>query len=116
MTADKPEQWRDIAGYGGNYKVSSEGRVLSVARRCRTGCPHGVASTRRVPQRILTPFLRRGQATVRLTYEGQGRNICVHILVLEAFVGPRPPGHWGARINRDETDNRLENLRWKCAS
>lgn len=36
----------------------------------------------------------------------------VHVLVLEAFVGPRPPGMECLHSNDVGTDNRLSNLRW----
>jgi hypothetical protein len=37
----------------------------------------------------------------------------VHRLVLEAFVGPCPAGHYARHIlNNDRTDNRLVNLAW----
>lgn len=36
----------------------------------------------------------------------------VHHLVLEAFVGPRPPGYHGCHNNGERLDNRPENLRW----
>jgi hypothetical protein len=36
----------------------------------------------------------------------------VHRLVLEAFVGPCPPGLEGCHRNDDSSDNRLENLYW----
>lgn len=41
-----------------------------------------------------------------------GRDYKVHRLVLETFVGKCPPGMQGDHINRNRTDNRLENLRW----
>lgn len=48
---------------------------------------------------------------------GGERKICrVHVLVLEAFVGPRPDGLQGCHWNDIKTDNRLENLRWDTAS
>lgn len=31
------EEWRDIEGYEGLYKVSSLGRIMSVGRTFRTG-------------------------------------------------------------------------------
>lgn len=36
----------------------------------------------------------------------------VHHLVLETFVGPRPPGAECRHLDGDKTDNRLENLAW----
>ncbi len=36
----------------------------------------------------------------------------VHRLVLEAFVGPCPPGQQCRHLNDIPSDNRLENLRW----
>jgi len=40
----------------------------------------------------------------------------IHHLVLEAFVGPRPPGTECCHRNDIKTDNRLENLRWDTSS
>lgn len=47
-------------------------------------------------------------------YNGDGtrKHKCVHNLVLEAFVGPRPLGMWGCHINDIPTDNRVDNLYW----
>jgi hypothetical protein len=46
----------------------------------------------------------------------QKSNRYLHHLVLEAFVGPRPPGMQCRHINGDSLDNRLENLAWGTAS
>jgi hypothetical protein len=40
----------------------------------------------------------------------------VHQLVLEAFVGPRPPGHQANHKSGSKCDNRLENLEWVTPS
>lgn len=37
----------------------------------------------------------------------------IHCIVLEAFVGPRPPGAEGAHEDGDPSNNRLDNLSWK---
>jgi hypothetical protein len=36
----------------------------------------------------------------------------VHNLVLEAFIGPRPEGYLADHIDRDRTNNNVNNLRW----
>ncbi len=40
------------------------------------------------------------------------KSLHVHVLVLEAFVGPRPSGFDACHWNDVKTDNRIENLRW----
>ncbi|MDP7729539.1 HNH endonuclease [Mycobacterium sp. TY813] len=40
----------------------------------------------------------------------------MHHLVLEAFVGPRPPGLEGCHGNGDPADNSVANLRWDTRS
>jgi hypothetical protein len=49
-----------------------------------------------------------------MLYAPQGRSASkkIHTLVLEAFVGPRPPGLVACHGNGDHFDNRLRNLRW----
>lgn len=36
----------------------------------------------------------------------------IHDLILQAFVGPRPPGQECRHINGDKADNRPSNLAW----
>jgi hypothetical protein len=93
-----------VPGYESAYEVSDQGRVRSLNYR-RTG---------RV--RLLSPAPDgrrggRGYLGVNLGFVGR-RYVRVHVLVLLAFVGPRPPGMEACHRNGDRTDNRLENLRW----
>ena len=37
----------------------------------------------------------------------------MHRLVLDAFIGPCPPGHEASHLNGDPSDNRLANLTWE---
>ncbi len=48
------------------------------------------------------------------TFEaGRWQQVSVHVMVCEAFFGPRPsPMHHAAHRNGICTDNRVENLRW----
>ncbi|MDE2095631.1 MAG: HNH endonuclease [Patescibacteria group bacterium] len=43
---------------------------------------------------------------------GNKKYSLVHRLVLEAFIGPCPPGMECRHLNGNRSDNRLENLCW----
>ncbi len=103
MTA---ETWVSVVGFEGLYEVSELGRVRSLDRIVFTLGRHRVRKGR-----VLTPvFGRRGYQRVMLT-DGLLRNNCsVHLLVLGAFVGPRPEELETRHLNGDPGDNRLENL------
>ena len=55
---------------------------------------------------------RRGYALVKLNIGVDRTRLLVHILVLEAFRGPRPPGTQTRHLNGISNDNRLVNLAW----
>lgn len=95
--AKAPEVWRPVVGFH-EYLVSDQGRVQLAGAYVLHDCPnHG-------GYRIVYLRTANGKRVARR----------VHLLVLEAFRGPRPsPRHHGAHApNRDKRDNRLENLRW----
>ncbi|WP_245199534.1 HNH endonuclease [Arthrobacter sp. PvP023] len=85
------EEWRPTPFEG--YMVSSLGRV-----RGRTMI-------------ILKLFIREGDYAI--VHCGNRNPQAVHILVCEAWHGPRPaPGMHAAHRNGDSMDNSPENLRW----
>lgn len=97
------EEWRVIAWTGGRYEVSSLGRV----RRTRR-------SGRWPPGRVLKSRRKNGYHEYALIVAGGRRCYrLAHILVLEAFVGPRFKGCEGSHVNGDRSDNRVENLLWE---
>jgi hypothetical protein len=104
------EEWRPAVGFEGYYEVSSLGRARSVSRL--------VAGPRkRVVGRVLSPKRhRRGHHRYQFHVEGRARYVQAHRLVLEAFVGPCPPGMEACHNNGDPSDNRVTNLRWDTRS
>jgi uncharacterized protein YerC len=102
--AEHEEEWRTIAGYEGRYEVSSIGRVRSLQSR----------SGRRKTPLMMRFKLTNGYQNVSLRCgRGVSRGFFVHVLVLEAFVGPRPGG-LEVRHFPDpcRTNNALTNLSW----
>lgn len=107
------EIWRDIAGFEGIYEVSNHGRVRSVARSVPVICTVQRSYARHVRERILRGGKgRMGHLSVTLWREHIKTLASVHVLVLEAFVGPRPEGHYGCHIDGRPENNRLSNLYW----
>lgn len=111
------ERWLPVPGYEGVYEVSDLGRVRSLTRYIRhsSGSPkiHRGRHLNRVPSDKSNPksYLRVG-----IGRDGKLRARDVHALVLEAFVGPRPPGMQCCHYNGNPRDNRLSNLRWDAPS
>lgn len=94
------ERWRKVRRAPG-YKVSSDGRVRSLPRVLSTGQEHGGG--------LLTPYPDKdGYLCVTLN----GETVRVHLLVLEAFHGPRPYGTEGCHGPDGLLDNRAQVLRW----
>lgn len=102
------EEWRTIPGYEG-YEVSDLGRVRSIDRLDARG--------RRRKGAMLSQALQKsGHLTVSISGGGSRRTVGTHVVVLEAFVGPRPEGMDACHWNDVPADNRLSNLRWDTRS
>lgn len=110
------ERWLPVVNYEDLYEVSDWARVRSIPRtfeRIRNDKPVEVM----VHGRILAQNPdSHGYMQVQLPRmeDGRQRNcrVRVNILMLEAFVGPCPPGWQCRHLNDVPDDNRLENLKW----
>jgi hypothetical protein len=97
-------EYRPVVG-AGNYRVGDDGsawsrwswRALVDTWQSLTPSPH----------------IKSGHLRVNIKYDGgKTRTRYVHNLILEAFVGPCPPGMECCHHDGDPTNNRLSNLRW----
>ena len=98
------EIWLDALGFEGIYQVSNLGQVKSMKfgrellLKSRPTGPYGYLGMtlyKRIKHKHTKKYDRK-----------------IHLLVLEAFVGPRPEGLVGCHNDGDVTNNTLENLRW----
>lgn len=108
------ERWRPVVGLEGRYEVSDLGRVRNVERvawrRRGYGPTPGQLYASRCSAKIRALHTTDdGYQQVKLADRGSVR---VHVLVLESFVGPCPPGKEGCHDDGDPGNNQLGNLRW----
>jgi hypothetical protein len=104
----KSTGWRIIPGFGGRYRISDTGIVMS--RIGRFGRKQG-----------WTPMCNRlkkdGHLDVNLTdTAGRIARHLVHRLVLLTFRSGPSPGQVCRHLNGNPVDNRLENLVWGTIS
>ena len=100
------ESWCPVADahYGKFYEVSDLGRV-----RRTTSRTSGKAGKIRRPGKLTHGYEGYVLCSPRKSVQG-------HVLVLEAFVGPRPPGADACHNDGNRSNNRLTNLRWDTKS
>jgi len=106
------EEWRDVVGYVGEYKISSMGRVQSVARTFTTH--RKFKRTHHVLEKILvTALSTTGYKQVHLCSRGSDKTKRVHKMVAEAFLGHIPCGHKEVidHIDNNKINNEVSNLR-----
>lgn len=102
------ERWLPIAGFPG-YEVSDAGRVRSYWSRARR--PAVIEASARVMR--LDSSCKNGYLRAGLTRDGKQHRYLVHRLVLEAFVGPNPPGMEARHLlDNDPGNNHVANLAW----
>lgn len=92
------ELWKDVIGFEGLYKISTNGRLVSILHKK----PRYIRA-RRVRQ-VLKYWLR--------DKDGKKHRKAVHLLVAEHFV-PNPLGYkYVMHIDGNPQNNNVDNLRW----
>ena len=92
-----------VPGYEGFYEIDRDGNVTSLRRKT----PHQ-----------LSPALNgKGYAFVGLHRPNARRRLVeVHLLVAEAFIGPRPDGAVVRHLDGDRKNNSVKNLAYGTVS
>ena len=95
------EEWKDIKGYNGKYKVSNTGKIISVKKSGnkqlntdKKVCTH-------------TTYHR-----VTLSLYGKTKRFQVHRLVAEAFIENSLNKPYINHIDNDGNNNCVDNLEW----
>ena len=96
MNTDCTEEWKPIPGWT-NWQVSNLGRIKG-PKKIRT--LQFTWDKKRGKRYLFVSFTRNKKTTV----------VRVHRAVVEAFIGPIPPGKQVNHKNGIKTDNRLDNL------
>ena len=91
------EEWRDVIGFEGIYKVSNFGNVLTIKTNRIKKPTTGKDDNR--------PYLG-------LWINNKIKTCRIHRLVLEAFIGKCPQGMEGCHNDGNPSNNHLNNLRW----
>lgn len=105
------EIWLPVPGFVGYYEVSNMGRVRSISRIIR----QKDGTLYRLRGRVLRPT-PGGYLHVSLRKNNVTTTFGVHILVLQAFEGPRPSwGKHSRHLDGNHYNNRASNLKWGTA-
>ena len=103
------EIWKPVVEWEGLYEVSNLGRVRSLQRETT----HKNGTVQPIPQKMMKlSVATNGYIRISFNKPGAVKNVMVHILVINAFVGPCPKGQEVGHLDGNRKNNNLENLRY----
>ena len=107
------EKWKEISGYNGNYLISDQGNIKSIARIIyrKDGTSY------RVTERILKHHIGdKGYHQVNLVCNGKNKYPLVHRLVAETFIENPQNKDQVNHIDGNKNNNTVSNLEWVSCS
>ena len=94
--------WKDIPGFEGIYQADREGNIRRLYQNAKV--------------RILTPYHKKMSGSqrlvVKLTANGQSREVVVIQAIARTFLGPPPAGHIPVHRNGCQSDNYVNNIKY----
>lgn len=111
QSSDSGVEYKDIPDFPG-YRVGSDGSVWSCLAIGNGLNSKGLSRQCDAWHRLRPAPDKGGYPCV--TIRRDGRTFCrkVHVLVLSAFVGPRPQKMDGCHNDGNRSNSRVDNLRW----
>jgi hypothetical protein len=109
VAGEHAERWRPVVGFEGLYEVSSFGHVRSLDHEVRTRNRRGAISAT-FRGRVLKPNTVGPYLSVTLSRGSVKVRSNVHVLVAEAFLGPRPEGMLACHADGTKRNCRADNL------
>ena len=94
------EEWRDVVGYEGLYKVSSHGRIKSYHERYKK------------PRILKTSMTTTGYRKVELAKNKKKKSLKVHRIVAEAFILNEENKPYVNHLDSNPLNNNVNNLEW----
>ena len=104
ITGYEMQIWKPVLGFEGFYEASENGEIKSIQRR-------NTKNKRLMGGDFVKPILgSRGYLVVNLTKPETRKQVFLHKVILEAFVGPRPQGFQCCHNDGNKLNCNLENL------
>lgn len=100
MDDNTAEEWMDVVGYEGLYKVSSDGRIKSYHTKFKK------------PIILKTSMTTTGYRKVELVKDKTKKSLKVHRLVAEAFIPNKENKPYVNHLDSDPLNNNVNNLEW----
>ncbi|EEO6590804.1 hypothetical protein G6A65_002860 [Listeria monocytogenes] len=103
MTAemDIQEEWKDIIGFEGRYKISNTGKIVSLKYNKTDE-----------PKELKQEETNRGYLRVTMRKDGESKRFSVHRLVAMHFCGGYFPEAVVNHIDENSHNNNARNLEW----